>query len=117
MQQGAPSLTSSSPLFAFTNPPPPLQSETVLNITILVDRVATAVLRANYEKSAESSDVMSQWTTEERSKLYVWVRKSHSWPGEGFDGDIWGSDMLPLAKAEVPLSRKEEKAVFKFASR
>ena len=96
------------------------KSETVLNICILVDRVSTAILKANYEIAPgeeNTKTVMSQWSDEDRYKLYVWLRSSHTWPGEGFDGDIGGDEMLPVSRARVPLSRKEEQAVFRFASR
>jgi hypothetical protein len=92
-------------------------SETVLNIAILVDKVCTSILKANYSREADKFEVTSRWTVVERSKLYVWLRSSHTWPGDFFDPDIWGADELPRARSRVSLTKQEEQAVFRFASR
>ncbi|GMH59723.1 hypothetical protein TL16_g02889 [Triparma laevis f. inornata] len=96
------------------------QGGTVLNICILIDNVATAILKANYLNSASRESqftICARYDKEQRQTLYKWLRSCHTWPSEGLDYNIYGFDEMPRISSTVRLSRAEEKACFRYASR
>ena len=94
------------------------KSTCVLNITIVIEKVATAILKANYSNVGKDDDFTFQvkWSFDQRKALYKWLRSSHTWPTEALMEE-WGGLGMPLAKSRVRLSKKEENACFKFSSR
>ena len=98
---------------------------TVLNVCILVDKVATAILKSNYlNQSARKSqfEFFCKYSPDQLQLLYKWLRSCHTWPSEdleydNYDGGGWSISSIPVVRARVSLTRKEEKACFRYASR
>ena len=99
---------------------------TVLNICILVDKVATAILKSNYLNQGESRksqfEFYCKYSPEQLQLLYKWLRSCHTWPSEDLDYDDydargWSISTLPVVRARIKLTRKEEKACFRYACR
>ena len=93
---------------------------TVLNICILIDKVATSILKANYLNSSERESqftICARYDKEQRQLLYKWLRSCHSWPARGVEYDMYGWDNMPGALSKMRLSSAEEKACFRYASR
>ena len=84
--------------------PDTTKSTSVLNVCIIIEKVATAILKANYSNVGKDSEFTFQvkWSFEQRKVLYKWLRSSHTWPTE----ELMEEYEAERAKRARPCERK-----------